>query len=67
MILEPTGEMKQVHNTVILDGLNCLCWNVFGGCPRNDFMYWREIWLNRVEPGNSSVELQNASTQISAR
>lgn len=67
MILEPTGEMKQVHNTVILDGLNCLCWNVFGGCPRNDFMYWREIWLNRVEPGNSAVELQNASTQIPAR
>jgi peptidoglycan/LPS O-acetylase OafA/YrhL len=50
MIQEPTGEMKQVQNTVILEPLSCLCWNVFGGCPREDFMYWREIWLKRVDP-----------------
>jgi hypothetical protein len=49
MISEPTGEMRLVENTVILNGLNFLCWNVFGGCPRNDFMYWREILLSRVE------------------
>jgi hypothetical protein len=48
MISEPTGEMRQVQNTVILEGLQCLCCNVFGGCPRQDFMYWREIWLKRV-------------------
>jgi hypothetical protein len=50
MIAEPTGQMRHVPNTVILDGLHCLCSNVFGGCPRNDFMYWREIWLERVAP-----------------
>lgn len=48
MISEPTGEMRAVEGTVILDGLNCLCWNVIGGCPREDFMYWREVWLKRA-------------------
>ena len=49
MISEPTGEMRQVEGTVILEGLKCLCWNTLGGCPRQDFMYWREIWLKRAE------------------
>lgn len=48
MISEPTGEMRDVEATVILDGLYCLCWNTLGGCPRQDFMYWREVWLDRV-------------------
>lgn len=49
MISEPSGEMRQVESTVILDGLHCLCWNVVGGCPRADFMYWREVWLKRSD------------------
>ena len=48
MISESTGEMRRVEGTVILEGLNCLCWNVLGGCPRQDFMYWREVWLERA-------------------
>lgn len=48
MISEATGQMRQVEGTVILDNLHCLCWNVFGGCPRRDFMYWREVWLTRA-------------------
>jgi len=48
MISEPTGEMRKVESTVILDGLQCLCWNTLGGCPRQDFMYWREVWLKRA-------------------
>ena len=55
MISEPTGEMREVKSTVILEGLECLCWNVMGGCPRQDFMYWREIWLKRVD-GVSEVK-----------
>jgi len=55
MILETTGEMREVESTVILDGLNCQCWtNHVGGCPREDFMWWREIWLER-EVGQSVV------------
>jgi hypothetical protein len=48
MISESTGEMRRVESTVILEGLNCLCPNVLGGCPRQDFMYWREVWLKRA-------------------
>ncbi|MGH7488539.1 MAG: hypothetical protein ACREMY_23515, partial [bacterium] len=49
MIAEPTGEMRKVDATVILEGLNCGCGNVLGGCPRQDFIYWREVWLTRAE------------------
>lgn len=42
MISEPTGEMRHMDATVILDGLECTCSNVLGGCPRQDFTYWRE-------------------------
>jgi hypothetical protein len=49
IICEPTGEMRAVQGTVILKGLNCHCWwRRVGGCPRDDFMYWREIWVKRV-------------------
>jgi hypothetical protein len=48
MISEPTGEMRKVESTVVLEGLNCTCANVVGGCPRQDFIYWREIWLKRL-------------------
>jgi hypothetical protein len=49
MVSEGTGEMRRVQATVVLEGLNCSCSNVLGGCPREDFMYWREIWLKRNE------------------
>jgi hypothetical protein len=49
MISESTGEMRRVEGTVILDGLNCQCSRVVGGCPRQDFIYWREVWLERAE------------------
>ena len=48
MISEATGEMRRVDATVILEGSNCTCSNVVGGCPRQDFVYWREIWLKRI-------------------
>lgn len=53
MISESTGEMRQVESTVLLEGLKCLCrWNHVGGCPREDYMYWCEIWLKPVEYSN---------------
>jgi hypothetical protein len=59
MIAETTGEMRHVESTVILDGLNCLCWqNHVGGCPREDFMWWREIWLEREQESGCSVEAE---------
>ena len=50
-IAEGTGEMKHFRNTVILEDVLCdsACF-AFGGCYRADLLYWREIWLRRVEP-----------------
>jgi hypothetical protein len=48
MITEPTGEMRNMEATVILEGIPCLCAWTAGGCPRSDFTYFREIWLKKV-------------------
>lgn len=45
MILEDTGKMIQLKDTVVLDGVTCQAW----GCQRLNFLFWREIWLKRVE------------------
>jgi hypothetical protein len=59
MIDERTGEMREIHDTVILRGLRlsagapeteCLCYDALGDCPRGELMFWREIWLERI-PG----------------
>lgn len=46
MILEETGKMIQLQNTVVLEGVTCEAW----GCQRSNLQFWREIWLKRVEP-----------------
>jgi hypothetical protein len=41
--------MRKLHNTAFLEESYCGCSCVaFGGCPRGEFAYWREIWLERV-------------------
>ena len=54
IILEQTGNMVNLTNTVALKGVNCqgVC---VKNCPRNSNLYWRESWLRRVE------DIQNAS------
>jgi len=48
IIVDGTGEMRQLRNTVFLEGSYCGCPHVaFGGCPRSEYVYWREIWLRR--------------------
>jgi hypothetical protein len=48
IIVDGTGEMREMHNTVFLEGSHCGCSHVaFGGCSRAEFAYWREIWLRR--------------------
>jgi hypothetical protein len=49
LILEWSGEMRSIANTVKLEELTChgrMC----RSCPRNCLHLWREIWLRRV-PG----------------
>lgn len=49
IIVDGTGEMRRLHNTVYLEGSMCGCAHVaFGGCSRCEFVYWREIWLRRA-------------------
>jgi len=45
IILEETGQMISLKNTVILEGVTCQT-----TCPRANLLYWREIWLKRVAP-----------------
>jgi hypothetical protein len=48
IVLESTGKAAHLNDTVILEGLICqgLC---AVNCPRANYFYWRDIWLNRVE------------------
>ena len=56
MINEQTGVMREISDTVTLSsmigcgglGEECLCYDEPGDCPRGELMYWREIWLERV-------------------
>lgn len=51
MVSEPTRELIDVKNTVILEGATCDgCHIMRGGCPRENFHFWREVWLRRL-PG----------------
>lgn len=48
LIAEGIGVMRHLRNTVILEGAICdSAVYAFGGCPREDLLYWREIWLRR--------------------
>ena len=48
IISEKTGKTVKLRNTVILDGVVCegIC---VQNCPRANYFYWRECWLERVE------------------
>ena len=54
IILEETGQMRQLTATVTLKGITCngLCAK---NCPRNNPIYWRESWLARAEDGRTPV------------
>lgn len=50
LIVDGTGEMRQLRGTVFLEGSMCGCAHVaFGGCPRDEYVYWREDWLRRAD------------------
>jgi hypothetical protein len=48
IILETTGKMREMENTVILEGVTCDGFTKLGGCPRAVYHLWREIWLRRI-------------------
>jgi len=65
-IAEGTGEMKHFQNTVMLEDVLCdsACF-AFGGCYRADLLYWREIWLSRVEAAPSTDGAETTSAALS--
>jgi hypothetical protein len=47
-IVDGSGEMRKLRNTVFLKGSHCGCAHIaFAGCSRAEYVYWREIWLCR--------------------
>jgi len=49
MVVEWTGQLRNVRNTVALEG--AVCHGIVGGmCPRRCSHLWREAWLKRVPP-----------------
>ncbi|HYK92058.1 MAG TPA: hypothetical protein VE398_25060 [Acidobacteriota bacterium] len=51
MIQESTRKVIDLDDTVILEGVTCDgCHILRGGCPRDNYHFWREIWLNRLTP-----------------
>ncbi len=49
LIVEWTGELRTLSDTVALEGAIC-DGLAFRGCPRACYHLWREIWLRRVKP-----------------
>jgi hypothetical protein len=68
IIEERTGKMRQMKTPcVILDSV--ICQSRYSECrlfcPRSIYSYWREIWLERVEPKTSGVPLEE-DNQVAA-
>jgi hypothetical protein len=59
---EKTGRMLRLPNDcVILDGVICKgTYNHF--CPRSIYPYWREIWLERLEPPSHAASVPFVSS-----
>jgi hypothetical protein len=54
IVLEQTGEMRDISDTVVLDCLVCNGMHA-RGCGRANYYYWREAWLRRVEDSQNMV------------
>jgi hypothetical protein len=64
IIVDGTGEMRKLNNTVLLEGVTCRCAYLgFGmdGCSRCEFAYWREIWLRRSDQYSDPPSFQGST------
>src|SRR5579863_8078893 len=62
IIVDGTGQMRQLRNTVCLEGSTCGCsYMGFGmdGCSRCELTYWREVWLTRSDGRSDTVAPQH--------
>lgn len=53
-INEQSGQMLSLSSTVLLETVTCdgMCKR---GCPRNGYIYWRDIWLRKIIEGVESA------------
>jgi len=56
-ILEQTGAMRVMKDTVLLENVICDGHTILGGCCRAIKHYWREIWLRRSSPPARGEEI----------
>ena len=62
---EKTGKMLDMKNPcIVLDSVICAAryspCRMF--CPKETYAYWREVWLERVEPKSGIVTIQDCSS-----
>lgn len=49
IIDEPSQTLIGLEGTVILENVTCDgCHSPRGGCPKDNYLYWREVWLERI-------------------
>src|SRR5262249_22828805 len=70
IINERTGKMLPMKGPcIVLDSV--ICQSRYSHCrlfcPRGIYAYWREIWLERVEPGNAEAVVDQPAGKPSGR
>ena len=70
LINERTGKMQEMKAPCIILG-SAVCQAKYSGCrtfcPRSLYPFWREIWLERVEPEKAkTAELHNIHREPAA-
>jgi hypothetical protein len=59
VIIEKTGELRQLTNPcIILDGVTATG-EYQGLNPENEYIFWREVWLERVAPSVTALPMSN--------
>ncbi|HZW03677.1 MAG TPA: hypothetical protein VFF68_07115 [Anaerolineaceae bacterium] len=48
-------KVKKVRGVVLLKGVLCAGTPVFGRCDRCCHLFWREEWLERIDPGPQTI------------
>jgi hypothetical protein len=65
IVVDGTGQMRQLRNTVWLEGSTCGCSYLglgTGGCSRCEVNYWRESWLRRANDGSVAAPREEDRT-----
>jgi len=63
ILLETTGEMRNIKNTVLLEGAIC-DGSAHFGCDRSCFCFWRESWLRRLQAKKRALNAKTKRTYI---